>query len=389
MKKSIKFSDDNENNQDSQLQLQPNKSFVSFQNATCPESNHVSVEIRVVFLKLGNISVKDSRFSCEAFLEASWIDPNFTKSKQTLGEEFQFNDKIHWNPRIYLQNMTSNSSQEIWYHVEKQKHGHKISERRRLKGDFVQSFNLETFPFDLQELSLSISSFRSSKEVSLNLSKEKQSSVNVSAFTQTHEWILYPTVCNFENVKQGYFQDMNQKTLDVNVCVARKPTYYYWNSFLLNFIITLICYCCYSIKCDVSGNRMIIGITVLLTLITFKLSINKYLPSLSYLTIIDKYSLMNILIIFVNCTYFAIMGVLAPPNCGFPYNRADNYIFYVSISIFILLNIYHIVQICVLSFKNKNILEKRSKEYNANSFGKRTRIKSIFQNDTQYDANDE
>ena len=380
MKKTIKFEgidDEIKENQNEKI-LKPNKEIVSFQENKSYILNNVNVDIRVVFLKLGNISIKDSKFSCEAFLEASWHDPNFSV-KNSHNDEIQYSDKIHWNPRILIQNITSNSTQEIWYFVEKVKNGYKISERRRLKGDFMQTFNLKNFPFDLQELCLNVSSLRSSKEININLSKEKLSSVDVSAFTQTHEWVLYPAVGHLESSKQSYFSDTANTILDISVCISRKPTYYYWNSFLLSFIITLICFCCYAIRCDISGNRLIISITVLLTLITFKLSLSKYLPSLSYLTILDKYSLMSISIIFINCTYFAIMGVVTLPLCPFPYNIADNYAFYSSISLYFLLNIFIIIKIVILSVNNKRILEKRAKEHNLNNAGKRTRIKSIFQ----------
>ena len=66
----------------------------------------------------------------------------------------------------------------------------------------MQTFNLKNFPFDLQELCLNVSSLRSSKEININLSKEKLSSVDVSAFTQTHEWVLYPAVGHLESSKQ-------------------------------------------------------------------------------------------------------------------------------------------------------------------------------------------
>lgn len=224
------------------------------------------------------------------------------------------------------------------------------------------------------------------------MSKEKLSTVNISTFTQTHEWILHPTVNHNETLKQSYFADISHTILDVNVCVSRKPSYYYWNTFLLNFIITLICFCCYSIRCDVSGNRIIIGITVLLTSITFKLTLSKYLPSLSYLTTIDIYSLMNILTIFFNCAYFAIMGVVTAPLCPFPYNKVDNYFFYASISLFLLLNGILIAKIVMIVLKNKKIIDTHSKEYNMNSAGKRTRIKSIFQFPSTHhhsEANDE
>jgi hypothetical protein len=84
------------------------------------------------------------------------------------------------------------------------------------------------------------------------------------------------------------------------------------------------------------------------------------------------------------------MGVITPQLCKFPYNKIDNYVFYGSISLFILLNIFQIVKVAIIGFKNKKLIDKQSKEYNINSAGKRTRIKSIFQsNNNQHETNDE
>jgi len=46
--------------------------------------------------------------------------------------------------------------------------------------------------------------------------------------------------------------------------------------------------------------------------------------------------------------------------------------------------------VAIIGFKNKKLIDKQSKEYNINSAGKRTRIKSIFQsNNNQHETNDE
>ncbi len=137
MKKSIKFAGANSDDEDESKSghvLQPDKEFSSPQNTSF---NNVNVEIRVVFLKIGSISIKDNKFACEAFVEASWFDPNFKskKSQNQSGEDLNYNEKVNWNPRIIIQNLTASSTQEIWYHVEKLKYGYKISERRRLKGN--------------------------------------------------------------------------------------------------------------------------------------------------------------------------------------------------------------------------------------------------------------
>ena len=142
MKKSIKFAETTVNEDDddgSKNSDDPQQDIELPIAATATTESSVSVEVRVVFLKIGSISIKDSKFSCEAFLEASWFDANFQakKSNNQMGEELQYNEKIHWNPRIVVQNLTASSNQEIWYHVEKQNYGCKVSERRRLKGNYI------------------------------------------------------------------------------------------------------------------------------------------------------------------------------------------------------------------------------------------------------------
>ena len=140
MKKSIKFagatSDDEDGSKSGHI-LKPDKAISSSQDISDSAINNLNVEIRVVFLKIGSIQIKDNKFTCEAFVEASWFDSNFQpkKNQNQSGENLNYNEKTHWNPRIIIQNLTASSTQEIWYHVEKLKYGCKISERRRLKGN--------------------------------------------------------------------------------------------------------------------------------------------------------------------------------------------------------------------------------------------------------------
>jgi len=390
MKKTLRFSDDtklesiDEENEKvvsthqnliEQQQADRSNSSVRF-NLEVSDQRKIIVKLRVVILKLGNISTKENRFSCEAFMEAVWYDLNF----HTENNENKYDESMHWNPRLIIQNLVSNRSQEIWYHVEQTELGHKIAERRRFKGEFAQTFDLKKFPLDMQELLITISTLRSAQEVTLIMNKEKLSSINMSTFTQTHEWHLHEHVCNHEEstLETDYLSE-SRCLVNISVCVSRKPFYYYCNSFMLIFVITMICLCCFSISCDIVGNRLIVSITVLLTLITYKWSMSKSLPSLSYLTNLDQYSLMNILIVFLNCIYYALMGAFASENCTEPYGLIDFYAFTASMSIFILLNSFHAFKFFIYNYQNKCILEQREYEYSKNSRAKRARIKSIFQ----------
>lgn len=389
MKKSIKFADDvfgddeeesNRSKFNSRASL-ARPSIVQFDNYNVLSNQTFTVELRLIILKIGNISTKENKFSCEAFLEASWHDKNFGKNAPNFdSNKSKYDEKYNWNPHLYIQNLLSHQSQEIWYNVEESSRGYKVSERRRFKGDFSQTFQLRNYPLDLQELTINISSFRTSQEIDLVMSTEKLSSINISTFTQTHEWTLYQTVCSSQMTKTNDITNENQCSMDISVCVLRKPNYYYWNSFLLAFIITMICLCCFAMKCHLSGNRNIVGTTVLLTLITFKWSVTKNLPSLSYLTILDQYTLMNIIIVFGNNIYFALMGVFTKEYCPDPYKKIDFYVFIGSTSLFYLLNSVQVLRFFIIRYRNRRMLLKREDEYNKNNNAKRARIKSIFQN---------
>lgn len=390
MKKSIKFAEDVQDNEEEdtddlpsskwkyQNSQQPRPSIVQFDNSISSNNQFFTVELRLIILKLGNISTKENKFSCEAFMEASWYDKSivkYAKEKPVI----KYDEKVHWNPHLYIQNLVSHQSQEIWYNIEKTSKGYKVSERRRFKGEFSQTFDLRNFPLDLQELCVSISTFRTPQEIKLTVSQEKLSSINVSTFTQTHEWNLHQAVCNSENIEQSDYSVDHHCTIDMSVCVTRKPNYYYWNSFLLIFIITMICLCCFSFRCDISSNRLIVGITVLLTLITFKWTLTKHLPSISYLTNLDQYSLMNIFFVFATCVYHSVLGALTPELCPMPFREIDFYTFIGSTGAFHFINSLYVIRFLVINYKNRKVLEKRNKEYQRNSNAKRARIKSIFQ----------
>jgi hypothetical protein len=381
-KKSIKFADDekndryeteNEDENNNKLILRFNKSKKSLSDN---DYEFRTVEIRLIILKLGNISSKENTFSCEAFMEASWLDKssNNDQSKSTKNDF-----KPYWTPNLYIKNLVSHQTQEIWYDFKETHLGLKISEKRRFKGDFSQTFDLRTFPFDQQELSISISTYHNSNNIKLVHNKEKLSLIELSSFTQTHEWNLNSSINTSESIKQNDFSSETHSCIDFTICVTRKPVYYFWNSFLLIFIITTICLCCFSIRCDIAANRLIVGITVFLTLITFKWSLSKNQPSISYLTCLDKYTLANIFMVFLNCIYYSIMGSITSASCPLPYIKIDLYAFIASLILFVLLSGSFLIRAFVYIHKNSKKLKLRNEEYKKFDSSKRARIKSIFQ----------
>ncbi len=55
-----------------------------------------------------------------------------------------------WNPKLLIQNITTDQKQSIWFDVKFSEGQAHVLEKRRVKGWFSENLELEDFPFDIQ-----------------------------------------------------------------------------------------------------------------------------------------------------------------------------------------------------------------------------------------------
>ncbi|CAH8439133.1 unnamed protein product [Dicrocoelium dendriticum] len=112
-------------------------------------SEKVSVEVRVVFLKIGEIDTLKEYYYADAFIQAKWREPKLdgrTVDEPTVTELEQF-----WNPQIYIDNILSETKETQWLVAQKNEAGEMyLVERRRIKGVFLETLELNDFPLDVQ-----------------------------------------------------------------------------------------------------------------------------------------------------------------------------------------------------------------------------------------------
>lgn len=96
--------------------------------------------------------------------------------------------------------------------------------------------------------------------------------------------------------------------LIVSCFCARKSGYYLINAFFLIFLITITTLTSFSIDPKRPYNRIPTVSTFLLTSVSFKWVINRSLPAVSYLTSLDKYSMISIFYICLLASWHAIVG---------------------------------------------------------------------------------
>ena len=73
------------------------------------------------------------------------------------------------------------------------------------------------------------------------------------------------------------FADTTPKIVALTYC-CRKSGYYIFNAFFLIFLITVLSLVIFSIDCKLVQNRIQTTCTLLLTSVTFKWTVNRYLP---------------------------------------------------------------------------------------------------------------
>jgi hypothetical protein len=101
--------------------------------------------------------------------------------------------------------------------------------------------------------------------------------------------------------------DKSQKIV-ATAYVARHPAYYLYNAFFLIFLIMTLALTIFSISYTAVNSRLQTAYTLLLSSISFKWVINRSLPAVSYLTYLDKYSIISVIFLSAISIWFSLIG---------------------------------------------------------------------------------
>jgi hypothetical protein len=102
-----------------------------------------------------------------------------------------------------------------------------------------------------------------------------------------------------------------RKAKFVAVCrCSRKPMFYVINAYLFNLLITVLSMTLFAIDSKIAQNRISGTFTLILTSFSFKVVTSKSLPTIAYLTSLDKYQLINIVYLALCCVWHSFCASL-------------------------------------------------------------------------------
>ena len=87
-----------------------------------------------------------------------------------------------------------------------------------------------------------------------------------------------------------------------------------FNAYFIIFLTTALSLTIFSINCKNPHARLQTSFTLVLTSASFKWVINRSLPTISYMTSLDKYAIVSIFYLCLLCIWHAIVGIFWAPD---------------------------------------------------------------------------
>lgn len=217
------------------------------------------VQIRVVFVRIGEIDTINEKFYSEVLIESKWEEVKLQKefsAKSTRDEKELIDGNKYWNPKIYVKNALNetrsvhykikreprdlndysavlnnakgkNKEEEVFFTSEKPDpdevdganneqedptYQYWIYEYQTVKGHFFEKLELDYFPADVQDLSICLTTTKCDKEVRFVEMRGRFSSVENNTLDK-HIWHLYHHV----DVRVDYSNDDEEDEEDETV----------------------------------------------------------------------------------------------------------------------------------------------------------------------------
>ncbi|CAF4528949.1 unnamed protein product [Rotaria sp. Silwood1] len=197
--------------------------------------NRILVGIRLMFIRIGEIDTLNEKYQAQASIEARWVVPsvNFFSTLSPLDQD-AFNrgksvslikyTETNWHPQLFIENALGDLKEQIRYTARKTSNDQAcICEHRDIKGLFWEKLELNHFPSDIQELSVSVGSMFYNDRVLLMPDPYYRSGVNHEAFVDQQEWKLYQHVNVQQRFVREFFESIGDDEYDdINSNEGRK-----------------------------------------------------------------------------------------------------------------------------------------------------------------------
>jgi len=277
------------------------------------------VGFKLDVLRVGDICTISQSFQVDLHLTMTWKAGPYDNYLYLLSKKDPLWEP-QWQPRVYFPNAKQIGTFEYMANCDSRKYntvyiGNElwVTVTLDLELMLTELFEMQSFPFDCQDLTLEIQSRDSTNKIKLvplpilredYLPEQTNTSklfLNVRRNTFTdQEWKFKNTILE---IKETDPED-DAFGLKFSKVIVRFKLKRLWMMYLFRVIMVLSLLSCGSlssffISYDHIGERLNLGVAFVLTTVAFLLVVSQWTPKIPYLTILDKYAL--IVLMFMLC----------------------------------------------------------------------------------------
>lgn len=184
---------------------------------------------------------------------------------------------------------------------------------KRIEGDFFERFELQNFPFDAQDLTITVGANCANEgpvpvEFTVD-GPDAQFGVDTTNFAFDDIWRISESVAP-EITTTGACLTRRFPAVHLRACISRRPNFIILNVAVPTMAISLISLFTFVPPPQDVSDRLELSMAVLLTAIAFKYVTAAYLPHISYLTLVDKFVMLCTSVIILTNLVHAILGTL-------------------------------------------------------------------------------
>ncbi|HEV3025857.1 MAG TPA: hypothetical protein VGX76_25460, partial [Pirellulales bacterium] len=258
-----------------------------------PPNRPIEVELSVELVEVSQIQDHEEKFEVEFFLFMSWIDPRLAFDPDRTGSRKQIvpADEI-WTPEPEL-------IDDLDVNVQGGKHAHvqpdgTVLYRQYYRGTMSSDFDLHEFPFDRHRLELIVEAtagvFDDVRYVA-GESGVRPVGEGESARVVPHGWNLLGlssevTKNRYPRLNETYSRFM------LRLDVERDPHYYWWSIVLPLLPIVVTSWSVFWMDPKEFSSQIGVGVTAMLTVVAYRITIDSSLPPLTYMTRMDYFLLV-------------------------------------------------------------------------------------------------
>jgi Neurotransmitter-gated ion-channel ligand binding domain/Neurotransmitter-gated ion-channel transmembrane region len=268
-----------------------------------PPGHPVTVSVGVELVEVSQINDRDERFELEFYVYYTWKDPRFAFDPVREGTQRKLiNVDTIWNPDPQLLDEL-----DITVRGGKVVHSYPdgtLCYSRYYRGTIAGNLDLHEFPLDKQtlEVDLEESGFEADQVVFV---PDEARALN-PARALPHGWLLRGM--STEAKTSSYSKTGEKYTmLRVNLAIERDPHYYVWAIVLPLIPIVAAAWVVFWMHPKEFSSQISVGITAMLTVVAYRISIDSSLPPLNYMTRMDYFLLACQ--VFVFGAFIVVVGI--------------------------------------------------------------------------------